>query len=232
MPSQTPPTQASLPAPSPGVRVSLPPTTQVTTLWLIRHAEVEEKYHNVFGGRIDMDLSPLGRRQAAALAVYLEGRPFRAVYASPMKRVQQTLGACLGNGLPGPVVLPELREVDFGDWTGLSWEEVELKYGISPLTWLDQLECRGIQNAECATDLRARLEPALREILRRHDGQQVAVFCHGGVIRMLLAILLDWPLSRMAAVEIDYASLTQVNREPDRSRLQLLNFAPWRDLDP
>jgi len=201
-----------------------------TTLWLIRHAEVDEKYRNVFGGRIDMGLSPAGHEQAAALASYLHGRRFDAVYASPMKRVQQTLAACQGNGLPAPVVLTDLREVDFGDWTGLSWEQVELQFGISPLTWLDQLECEGIKNAECAPALRARLEPAIRQVLASHQGQEVALFCHGGVIRMLLAILLEWPLSKFAAVEIDYASVTQVMAGKDRSRVQLLNFSPWRDL--
>ena len=39
-----------------------------TRLYLIRHGEVEERYHRVFGGRIDMDLSPLGSEQAAAVA--------------------------------------------------------------------------------------------------------------------------------------------------------------------
>ncbi len=201
-----------------------------TTLWLIRHAEVEEKYHNVFGGRIDMELSREGHRQAAALADYLHGRRFDAVYASPMKRVQQTLAACHGNGLPQPVVLPDLREVDFGVWTGLGWEEVEAKFGISPFTWLEQLECEGIKDAECAPALRARLEPAIREVLHRHPGEQVALFCHGGVIRMILAILLGWPLSKLAAVEIDYASTTLLASCEKRSRIQLLNFSPWRDI--
>jgi hypothetical protein len=46
---------------------------------------------------------------------------------------------------------------------------------------------------------------------------------------MLLAILLEWPLTRMAAVEIDYASVTQVIWTPAAAKLQLLNFAPWRE---
>ena len=47
---------------------------------------------------------------------------------------------------------------------------------------------------------------------------------------MLLSILLDWPFSKLAAIEIDYASLTQVVRHPLGARLQLMNFTPWRDL--
>jgi hypothetical protein len=47
---------------------------------------------------------------------------------------------------------------------------------------------------------------------------------------VLLAILLDWPLPKLAGLEIDYASLTQVVWTSRMARLQLANFTPWRDL--
>ncbi len=199
-----------------------------TTLWLIRHGEVERRYQHVFGGRIDMGLSARGRRQAAALARYLEGRRFDGLYASPMRRVRETLAPLLRNGAPRPVVAAELREVDFGDWTGLGWKEVEARFGTSAFGWLDQLEQGAMPGGESAQALRARVEPLLRELLPRHAGGQVAVVCHGGVIRMALAILLDWPLSRMAAFEIEYASVTQVVWSPQKTRLHLVNFTPWK----
>jgi len=207
-----------------------PAVPSTTRLLLIRHAEVELRYQGVFGGRIDMELSPRGHQQAAALAKYLRSRPLNAIYASPMKRVQQTLAPLLVNGAPKPVILPDLREVDFGDWTGLAWDEVRAKFGISPFAWLEQLECDGIANAECAETLRDRVEPCLRQMLADHDGRQVAVVCHGGIIRVLLGILLRWPLSRMGAFEIEYASLTQVLVQSHKAELQLLNFTPWREI--
>jgi broad specificity phosphatase PhoE len=204
-------------------------TPPSTTFWLIRHGEIEKRYQNVFGGRLDMKLSARGHRQADALAEFLHGKQFDAVYASPMRRVQQTLAPLLRNSLPPPVVLPELREVDFGDWTGLGWEEVERKFGHSAFGWLDQLEQAAIPGGESARQFRDRLEPVVRGWLARHPGQNVAVVCHGGVIRMVLAILLDWPLPKMAAFEIEYASVTQVVVSPTRTRLHLVNFTPWRD---
>ncbi len=65
--------------------------TAATNLFLIRHAEVETRYHRTFGGQIDMDISARGHEQAATLAKYLGPKSFDAIYASPMKRVQQTL---------------------------------------------------------------------------------------------------------------------------------------------
>ena len=213
------------------VAASLPRSdSPSTTLWLLRHAEVEERYQNVFGGRIDMALSQRGQAQANKLAQYLHGKSFQALYASPMKRVRQTLEPLVGNGAPAPIIKPEFREVDFGDWTGLHWDEVQARYGVSALAWLDEMHRAGIPNAENAVVFRARVEPALRQVLQHHPGEQVAIACHGGVIRMLLSILLDLPLPTTAAFEIDYASVTQVVWTPPLTRLQLVNFTPWRDL--
>jgi broad specificity phosphatase PhoE len=201
-----------------------------TSLFFLRHAEVETRYHRTFGGRIDMRLSRRGREQAVSLAKYLEHKFFDAVYASPMKRVRETLTPLLANRNIPPILMPELREVDFGDWTGLSWEEVGQKFNVSAFDWLEQLERAAIPNAECGAGFRARVEPVLTRILNDHPGRSVAVVCHGGTIRMFLSILLAMPLAKTAVFEIDYASLTHVLHSPGRTEVQLLNFAPWREV--
>ena len=61
-----------------------------TRLHLVRHGEVDEAYHEVFGGQIDMELSPLGHEQARRLAKFLGDRHFDRIYCSPMLRVRQT----------------------------------------------------------------------------------------------------------------------------------------------
>lgn len=200
-----------------------------TRLFLLRHGEVEERYHRVFGGRIDMDLSPRGHEQARALANFLRRRPIDAIYASPMRRAQQTL-APLASHCPKPAITrPEFREVDFGDWTGLTWEQVHSRYQVSAFDWLERIEQGAIANAETGAGFRARVEPALQEIVREHAGESVAIVCHGGVIRMMLSILLDLALPKMAAFEIDYATVSQVERHETKTEVTLVNFAPWRD---
>jgi broad specificity phosphatase PhoE len=205
-------------------------STETTRLYLVRHGEVEERYHKIFGGRIDMDLSDRGRQQASQLAGYLRRHPVQAVYASPMKRVQQTFAPYVELGGTAPRLMGDLREVDFGDWTGLGWHEVRERFGMSAFDWLEHLEAGQIPNAEPPDAYRARVQPCLRHILGEHPGEHVAVFCHGGVIRQLLALLLDLPLGRMAMFEVDYASLTVVDWKPGRVEIQMANFTPWRDL--
>ncbi|HKI68678.1 MAG TPA: histidine phosphatase family protein [Verrucomicrobiae bacterium] len=200
-----------------------------TRILLVRHAEVEARYQGVFGGRIDMNLSPRGHEQALALADYLHQARPDAIYASPMKRVQQTLAPLMGNGVPAPIILGDMREVDFGDWTGLNWEEALAKYRIRAFEWLEHIERGAVPNGESGPALRARVEPCLRQIIRDHAGQNVAVICHGGVIRAALAVLLELPFPRTAAFEIDYASITTVEVEDGRAWLQSLNYQPWHN---
>lgn len=201
-----------------------------TRLVLIRHGEVEARYHRVFGGRIDMELSPFGHEQALALAEYLQRIPFHAIYSSPMRRVQQTLSELISKQNKLPIILSGLREVDFGAWTGLSWEQVEQRFQVSAFQWLDQLEGGLISEAESIDHFRGRIQEALDLILTDSTGKTVAVVCHGGVIRMLLSLLIQLPFSATAGFDVEYASITTVNHLPGKVEIELLNFTPWRDL--
>ena len=201
-----------------------------TRLYLIRHGEVEERYHRTFGGRIDMNLSERGLRQVQATADYLTGSPPEVLYASPMQRVQQTVAPLLRQTRLEQIILPGLREVDFGAWTGLSWDEVQQRFNKSAFDWLELLETGTIPDAETTTAFRERVELALDQILRESSGRTVAVYCHGGVIRMLISILCDLPFRRMNLFDVEYASLTKVVHRPRGVDIELHNFTPWRDL--
>lgn len=201
-----------------------------TRLLLIRHGEVESRYQRIFGGRIDMNLSPRGKRQAKILADYLKRKTIDAIYASPMKRVQQTIAPTLKLSGQTQTVFPGLREIDFGDWTGLGWEAVRDKFSFAVHEWLHQIETYGTPHGESGKSFRARVEPCLREIIQKHPGENVAIFCHGGVIRMIIAILLEMPLPVTNSFEIEYASITQVALHPHMAEIELMNFTPWRDL--
>jgi len=205
------------------------PSVTPTRLLLARHAEVEVRYHKIFGGRIDMNLSPRGHEQAALLANFLRTRKLDALYASPMKRVQQTLAPFLKDSDLAQTVVPDLREVDFGDWTGMNWEQVCQKFRLLTHEWLEHIERGVAPNGESGPQFRARVEPALGKIIKRHPGQTVAVACHGGVIRMILSILLEMPLPRTNMFEIEYAGVTQIALNPGHAEIELLNFTPWRD---
>lgn len=177
-----------------------------------------------------MGLSEQGWEQARTLAAYLRRLTLDALYSSPMQRARQTLQPILQTSTLTPIFLEDLREVDFGDWTGLSWEDVNGKLQMNPFAWLEYLDRAAIPNAECADAWRSRVENSLNTILSRTPSQTVAVVCHGGVIRMMLSILLKTPLVQTAAFSVEYASLSCVDHGSDKVSLRFLNLVPWRDL--
>jgi broad specificity phosphatase PhoE len=205
-------------------------TARPTRLFFIRHAEVAIPYQRVFAGRLDIPLSEEGHRQAAALAPWLARLAPDALYASPMLRVRQTLQPWRDLGSPEPIFRPELREVDFGEWTGVAWDDVQPRFGQSPWDWLRLLEQNAIRNAEPFDSFRNRVADCLQQILDQHPGRRIAVLCHGGVIRMALAWLCQWPLAATTVLAVDYASVTTVTLHNPRVELELLNYQPWRPI--
>ncbi len=199
-------------------------------IYLIRHGEVEEKYHKVFGGsRIDMGLSPVGLQHGNAVAAWLKDTKIDAVYASPMLRVQQTLEPLARQRGLQAQLLPGLREIDFGDWTGHRWDEVQENFGMSAFDWLEIIENNGIMNGETIDSLMTRVRECLLQIIHAHPHQQVAIFCHGGIIRAIIALLLEMPLKHMAYFNIEYGSISMVELLPERKHaveIELLNFQP------
>ena len=200
---------------------------KATRLHLVRHAEVDEAYHEVFGGQIDMELSLVGHEQAKGLAKFLNGRTFDRIYRSPMIRVRQTAKPLLDALGREAEVIDDLREVDFGVWTGHKWHEIQEKFGVDAEDWLVHLENGDVAEAEPMVECRSRIRGSLEQMMDEGAGQDVLVLCHGGVIRMLLSLLLDEPFSKMDRFEVDFASLTVIEHRSNRVEIKLHNFAPW-----
>lgn len=204
-----------------------------TQLYLIRHGEVQADAHRVFAGsRLDVDLSPRGREHGVAIARWMKGTKLDAIYASPMRRVHQTIAPLVAQTRQTPIVMQDLRETDFGDWSGLNWEQVKERFAVSAFDWLEVLEAGGIPNGETARTVLDRVRPCVKQILHENPHRTVAVACHGGIIRVILALLLDLPLSRMAHFNIEYGSVSVVELQPEKKHaieIELLNFCPLRD---
>lgn len=166
------------------------------------------------------------------MADWFGGFALDAVYMSPMRRVLQTAAPLLEKQNVKPVVMDDLREVDFGDWTGFRWDEIQQRFGIHAFDWLETLEKAAIPNGESAEQLLARVRPCLQKVLDASPHQSVAIVCHGGIIRVMLALLLEAPLSHTAHYNIDYGSVTLVERQPEKKHaveIELLNFCPLID---
>ena len=117
--------------------------------------------------------------------------------------------------------------------TGPGWagRRCEDRFKFASHEWLDQIQRQGAPNGESGKVFRA--SASSLACARSSPGIAVKmspIFCHGGVIRMMLAILLKLPLPKTNQFDIEYAGVTQVALHPHMAEIELMNFTPWRDL--
>jgi broad specificity phosphatase PhoE len=154
-----------------------------TTLVLVRHGETDWNRERRFQGHADMPLNDVGRRQAHELAGALREETLGAVYTSPLQRASETariVAAALGLEARE---LEALREIDVGDWQGMTVDEVKTRFPeLAEVAWRS-----GWPNGETHDELGARVLPALLELERTHPDERVLGVTHAGPIRVALA---------------------------------------------
>ena len=167
------------------------PISPSTRVLCIRHGETDWNAAGRWQGNAPVPLNEIGRAQSVALGRYLASNGLRlaALYSSDLLRSWQTAQA-IAEALGLPVQPePRLREIDLGDWQGLTREEV--------LTWdaeryaAYRADWRNVPapNGESRAALRARARAAFDDITSRHAGQTVGLVTHGGTLGMLLESL-------------------------------------------
>ena len=176
-------------------------------IYLIRHGETANAGEVCFNGHFDVDLSDEGRKQSLLIAKALRNLPIKAVYSSDLKRTQ--IGAKLIAHEHNLKHIPckELRELAFGDWEGLSVSEVNRKYPDKLKERLKNIELFRVEGGESFFQLKDRVIPKFRDILADHPSDNIVIFCHGGVIRTILAHILGIPLKNLFRINQPYASV-------------------------
>ena len=156
---------------------------------LVRHGKTEYNERRQYCGALDPDLSDLGRQELerSDAKPFLREHAPDMVFCSPMKRTLQT-AAILLDGKEVPLVaVPELREIDFGDFEGRSYED--MKDDPAYTAWLDT-NCEGpIPGGDFPDMFRddvAVCFESLLETCRTEGVERALVVSHGGVLGTIL----------------------------------------------
>ena len=157
----------------------------VTRLYLIRHGQSAGNAEGRFGGHSATPLSDLGREQARLTAQALARENISAIYASDLFRTMQTAEP-LAELLNIPVVAtPAFRERHVGVLEGLTFDESKEAHPRDYYALVNRNIHHVITDGESYRHLLRRATAELRDILRTHQGEKIAVFSHTGVICFL-----------------------------------------------
>ena len=177
-----------------------------------------------FNGHTDVDLSPLGTAQMEAVAEDLAKVELAAVYSSDLKRAVYGGTALVRTRDINLEINPSLRELFFGDWEGMNFEEVESRYPGALEARRTDLVGFKPPGGETLKEFRDRINSAVTQILFKHQGSNVAIAAHSAVNRIILLQALGCPLEKIWSIHQDYGCLNIVDYyEEDMCLVNLVN---------
>ncbi len=183
----------------------------MSMLYLIRHGETDFHVQKKALGRLDIGLNELGMRQAGLVAEALRGKGIKAVYSSPLARCLQTARP-LAEALGLEVGVREgLQEIDLGEWDGMPFSRIYEEGGEVFARWLRSPAEVRIPGGELLEEVRERVIGAVNGIMAAHSTEEdLAVFSHGGPLRLLLFEVMGLEANRIFRVEVDLASISAI----------------------
>jgi alpha-ribazole phosphatase/probable phosphoglycerate mutase len=210
-------------------------------IYLIRHGETVDTEPRRYKGSIDVPLSDIGIRQMRELADYIvqdssmllnqveqslnnvEPLSLKAVYCSGLKRAVQSAEVIARPFGLKPIIVPELRERNFGEWEGKTFDEIEKKYPEKFRAWMEDPLRFSPPGGESTVEVRDRAMKAMERIVNQ-SYVNIAIVAHGGINRIILCELLGIPLENIFRIEQDFGALNIIELHDGYPVVKLLNY--------
>jgi broad specificity phosphatase PhoE len=195
-------------------------------LILVRHGETPWNVTLQYQGQANVPLNERGRAQAQLTATRLARLGVAALYTSDTARAAATADAIAAATDLKPRPMPELREIDVGQWEGLTPEQLYRRFP-DHMAEYERDPARTVRlGGESYAQLQARALVALGRIHEAHQpGDVVVAVSHGGTIRALLCHVIGLELANFGKMWLDNGSLTELRYGSHGWRLVRLNDA-------
>jgi alpha-ribazole phosphatase len=203
----------------------MPATMIETNIWIIRHGEPEATAQGLCYGRLDVGLSPEGRQQLERVADQFRHEPLAAIYASPLKRAVESATILERHHSCGIEILEGVREIDFGDFEGVSYDEIAQSYPEIYRDWMERPTATQFPKGESFGRMRKRVVETAELLRSRHANQSVALVTHGGVARIMLAEALDISGMNIFRIAQRYAAINRIRYLNTYPSVELVNGA-------
>ncbi|HWG83909.1 MAG TPA: histidine phosphatase family protein [Deinococcales bacterium] len=194
----------------------------MTLVHLVRHGRHVLQGGPIVGRTAGIGLGDAGRAEAERAAARLSLAPLEAVYCSPLQRTRETAAIIAAPHREDAIVLDGLNEVAYGEWTGLTLDE--LRPLLAFQRWNDYRSGTRVPGGESMLEVLSRAAGALDDVRSRHPGSAVAVVTHGDVIRALLLHYLGAPLDLLLRLEVSTGSVSTVELSDHGPRVLAVNL--------
>lgn len=167
------------------------------TLYFLRHGQTPCSRLNLFcGSGQDTELTEDGLEMGRAFASAYSGRPWNAIYSSPLQRTRITAETIARDAGATIELREELMEIGYGQWEGRTIEEVDREHHDDYIRWQADPAWHAPTGGEPAGEIARRGLKVVEEITERFPSGEVLVVSHKATIRIILCSLLGIDVGR------------------------------------
>ena len=192
-------------------------------LFVVRHGETAWSRERRFAGARDVPLAEQGLRQCEAVAQALGGKPVAAVYASPLERARASAEVIAKPHRLAVGIEPGFREMAFGEWEGLTRDEVARHFPEAYERWRAAPHRLVLPGGERLTDVALRVKHAVDALVETHPGETVVLVSHAIVLRLIVLQALGLGPERLWTVDASPAGITEIEYEPGWATIHRMN---------
>jgi len=179
----------------------------LTRLVIVRHGRTEWNRVERFRGRANIELDDVGVKQAEAAANRIAEWPVSAVYSSPLHRALTT-AEILARPLKLEVrMMPEIIDINYGEWQGLSIEEAADKNQVLYSKWLENPHKVKFPGGESLDEVRERTSSAVNGLIQQHPKETIVLVSHKVVCQILILSLLGLDNSHFWQISQDVCAI-------------------------
>lgn len=195
-----------------------------TKLILVRHGRTLWNSTGRFQGQSDIELSEEGLEQAKTLAENFPVEHIDKVYSSNLKRAFVT-GKTIADKFNVPIIADtRLREISFGLWEGLTYDEIHAKWSKELDMMFDRPDLDFMPpEGESFAQVQNRGIEALNDIVANNQDKTIVITAHGGILRTLLAHALHMPLRYIWTLRQDNTAVNIVTYYSEKATVELIN---------
>ena len=192
-------------------------------LFVVRHGETAWSRERRFAGSRDVALEPEGLRQCEAVARALAPQAVVAVYASPLERARASAEVIAKPHRLPVEIDPAFGEMAFGEWEGLTREEVAARFPAAYEEWRHAPHLVRIAGGETLSQVAERARGAVQALAATHTGETIVLVTHAIVTRLIVLDALGLGPERLWTVDATPAGITEIEYEPGWATVHRMN---------
>lgn len=184
-------------------------------IYLIRHTTVEVSLEVTYG-QTDVGLAPTFKEEFETLKAKIPDPSELIFISSPLKRCRQLTEYLCKDQF---ILDDRLKEIYLGDWEMTQWKFIEQNLFLG---WKGDFVNQKSPNGESYKDLYIRSVEFYQELIKK-EYQKVALVTHMGVIRAIIAHILNMPVDKAFSLKLEYGGVSKIQLMPHRSMLLFFN---------